>query len=171
VEQENIACPAPGHRNGTCRSALRFGPASRRVETNPALEKPRALTWHAQLNCQRTFRPKVDLGSLHEDATGDEVGTTLSGVCHVRLSEHYEGDCPAVQFINVGYVAAGCQGVDFENFDASSEPPFAILPMQLYRLSPQRDEMSPPASERGVLVASHPLKNRESRARSLLATP
>src|SRR2546422_4157450 len=44
AEQENIACPIPSHRNGTCRSALRLSScASRRVETNPAPQKPRCI--------------------------------------------------------------------------------------------------------------------------------
>ena len=90
--QENIACPVPGLRNGTRRSALHFGfCASRKVETNPALQKPSALTWHAQLNCQRTFRPKVDLGSPHRGATRNEGERHNLHRLSVPAVEHFEG--------------------------------------------------------------------------------
>ena len=114
--QENIACPVPGLRNGTRRSALHFGfCASRKVETNSALQKPGALTWHAQLNCQRTFRPKVTSGPH----TGVQPGTKASAItctaCQSRLSSTLKADCPAVQLTNLGYAAADVKREDFEN--------------------------------------------------------
>ena len=116
--QENIACPVPGLRNGTRRSALHLSfCTSRRVETNSALQKPSALTWHAQLNCQRTFRPKVTSGPH----TGVQPGTKASAItctaCQSRLSSTLKADCPAVQLTNLGYVAADVKGEDFENLN------------------------------------------------------
>ena len=116
--QENIACPAPGLRNGTRRSALHFGfCTSRKVETNSALQKPSALTWHAQLNCQRTFRPKTTSGPH----TGVQPGTKASDIsctaCQSRLSSTLKADCPAVQLTNLGYAAADVKREDFENLN------------------------------------------------------
>ena len=82
--------PWPQERNTSLSFALEFlhEPQS---WNQPALQKPSALTWHAQLNCQRTFRPKVDLGSPHRGATRNEGERHNLHRLSVPAVEHFEG--------------------------------------------------------------------------------
>src|SRR6266581_3478235 len=57
--QENIACPVPGLRNGTRRSALHLSfCTSRRVSTNSAPQKPRCIDVACSTQLSKNIPPE-----------------------------------------------------------------------------------------------------------------
>ena len=96
---QEMSCSMPCHQHEARRSAFaqnqRLEAGDRRLAQVSTLKslasRIRALTWHAQLNCQRTFRPKPkSSGPPDWGATGNDATTLTHTRLHSRLSEHSE---------------------------------------------------------------------------------